>query len=62
MSTRPDWQLRSFRRVQLRILCLLVVACVVNIAVAWLPYFLNSKAISGGLMTLPILLVFDFRS
>jgi hypothetical protein len=62
MSNRPEWQLRSLRRIQLRIMWLLVAACSLTIAVAWLsPYVFDSKPINGGLFAgLPILLVLIF--
>jgi hypothetical protein len=61
MSNRPEWQLRSLRRIQLRIMWLLVAACIITIAVAWLFYFLDSKPISGGpIAVLPVLLVLIF--
>ena len=60
MSNRPQWQLRSLRRIQLRIMLLLVGACIVTIAVRWLFYILDKLPISGGLVVLPILLVLIF--
>ena len=60
MSNRPEWQLRSLRRTQLRIMLLLVAAYIVTIAVRWLFYLLNKQPISGGLIVLPILLVLIF--
>jgi hypothetical protein len=60
MSNRPEWQLRSLRRTQLRIMLLLVAAYIVTIAVRWLFYLLDKQPISGGLIVLPILLVLIF--
>ncbi len=60
MSNRPEWQLRSLRRIQLRIMLLLIGAYIVSIAVRWLFYILDKQPISGGLIVLPILLVLIF--
>jgi hypothetical protein len=61
MSNRPQWQLRSLRRIQLRIMWLLIGAYIVTIAVRWLFYILDKQPISGGLIVLPILLVLIFK-
>jgi hypothetical protein len=60
MSNRPEWQLRSLRRIQLRIMLLLIGAYIVTIAVRWLFSILDNQPISGALIILPILLVLIF--
>ena len=60
MSNRPEWQLRSLRRIQLRIMFVLIGASIVTIAVGWLFYIPDRQPIVGGLIVLPILLVLIF--
>jgi hypothetical protein len=60
MSSRPEWQLRSLRRIQLRIMLLLIAAYILTIAVGWLFYIVAKQPISGGLIAVPILIVSIF--
>ena len=62
MSNRPEWQLHSLRRIQLRIMLLLIGAYVVTIAVGWLFHILDKQPISGGLIAATHTPCFDLRS
>src|SRR5438132_12929910 len=60
MTRRPEWQLRSLRRIQWRVAWMFILAFIVSIAISWLLRTIEKKPIPVGLVVLiPVLVLFS---
>jgi len=58
MTQRPEWQLRSLRRIQWRVTWIFILAFIVAIGIAWLLHIIDKRPVPVGLViAIPILIV-----